>query len=271
MSPAIPTHADLADLLVACEQAGLEATDEGAWVRVEHAGRSATIQRSPAGRWEVRVEGRSPSVHRTAAKALASARYTLSRVAAEAFDAERAEVQRIIDLLNDQATLDTTRALAAIERHETAEATMRPTTTTTTLTDDAREAATRTAARQLVKLTREPLVGLLQRHLAPGDDAFRARLAAFLETELGTALLASLLSVGLGSIPSAPPQAGTLARELRVQGMALAGDTALDVLMGPLREVVRLYLQDTAGIVAALPSGEGVERLETEQVREAAR
>lgn len=270
MSPAIPTHADLADLLVACERAGLEATDEGAWVRVEHAGRSATIQRSPVGRWEVRVEGRSPSVHRTAAKALAAARYTLSTIAAEAFDRERAEVQRIIDLLNEQSTLDTTRALASIERHETAEETMRP-TTTATLTDDAREAATRTAARQLVKLTRDPLVGLLQRHLAPGDDAFRARLAAFLETELGTAVLASLLSVGIGSIPSAPPQAGTLARELRVQGMALASDTALDVLLGPLREVVRVYLQDPSGIVAALPSGEGVERLETEQAREAVR
>ena len=116
---------------------------------------------------------------------------------------------------------------------------------------DASEAAMRTAARQLTKLAREPLVGLLTRHLAPGDDAFRARLAAFLETELGTALLASMLSATLSALPQAPSLALPLARELRVGAMADAGGVLADVLLGPLLQVMRLYLQDPAGTPAA--------------------
>lgn len=121
-------------------------------------------------------------------------------------------------------------------------------TLTQTIKVDASEAAWRTAGSQFVKLAREPLVGLLQRHLAPGDDAFRARLAAFLETELGTALLASMLSASLSAMPQAAgdvPQ--KLARELRVRAMADAGEVLADVLMGPLRQVMALYLQDPQG------------------------
>ena len=121
-------------------------------------------------------------------------------------------------------------------------------TLTQTIKVDASEAAWRTAGSQFVKLAREPLVGLLTRHLAPGDDAFRARLAAFLETELGTALLASMLSASLSALPQTAgdvPQ--KLARELRVRAMADAGDVLADVLMGPLRQVMALYLQDPQG------------------------
>lgn len=121
-------------------------------------------------------------------------------------------------------------------------------TLTQTIKVDASEAAWRTAGSQFVKLAREPLVGLLTRHLAPGDDAFRARLAAFLETELGTALLASMLSASLSALPQTAgdvPQ--KLARELRVRAMAAAGDVLADVLMGPLRQVMALYLQDPQG------------------------
>ena len=140
----------------------------------------------------------------------------------------------------------------------------------TTILTDAEAAAQRTAARQLVKLVREPLVGVLQRHLAPGDEAMRAKLAAFLETELGTALLAAALSAALSSMPRAPARAELLARELRVQSMADAGDVLADVLMGPLRQVLAAYLQD-APAAPALPSGEGVERLETVEACEVVR
>ena len=130
----------------------------------------------------------------------------------------------------------------------TKEQTMDTKSITKTLATDATEAAWRTAGSQFVKLAREPLVGLLTRHLAPGDDAFRARLAAFLETELGTALLASMLSASLSAMPQTTgdvPQ--KLARELRVRAMADAGDVLADVLMGPLRQVMALYLQDPQG------------------------
>jgi hypothetical protein len=124
---------------------------------------------------------------------------------------------------------------------------------------------------QFVKLTREPLVGLLTRHLAPGDDAFRAKVAAFLETELGAALVASLLAAALPAMPATAGEVPQkLARELRVRAMADAGDVMADLLMGPLRQVIALYLQDPAGAaptIASLPEG-SVESLDDTQVCE---
>jgi hypothetical protein len=125
-----------------------------------------------------------------------------------------------------------------------------------TLQADATDAAWRTAGSQFVKLSREPLVGLLARHLGPDDDAFRARVAAFLETEIGTALLASMLSAGLAAMPAVAgdvPQ--RLARELRVRAMADAGDVVAEVLMGPLRQVMALYLRDMPTEIAVQPAG----------------
>lgn len=136
---------------------------------------------------------------------------------------------------------------------------------------DASEAAWRTAGSQFVKLAREPLVGLLTRHLAPNDDAFRARLAAFLETELGTALLASMLSATLSALPQTTGEVPQkLARELRVKAMATAGDELAGVLMDPLLQVMRLYLQDPQGAPAAVhaldaPQSTGVEFASTTQ------
>jgi hypothetical protein len=106
---------------------------------------------------------------------------------------------------------------------------------------DANDAAWRVAGTQLVKLTREPLEAALAQQLGPGDDALRAKIAAFLQTELGSAVLASLLSLGLSALPQLPGLGQAperLARELRVRAMADAGDVAVDVVMGPLRQVL---------------------------------
>lgn len=117
-----------------------------------------------------------------------------------------------------------------------------------TLENDAGDAAWRLAGSQFVKLAKEPLVALLSRQLSPGDESFRARLAAFLDTEVGASILASLLSVGLSALPL-PNQDVTqrLSRELRVRAMAGAGDVLADVLMGPLRQVAVMYLQGVPG------------------------
>ena len=141
---------------------------------------------------------------------------------------------------------------------------------TQTIKLDASEAAWRTAGSQFVKLAREPLVGLLTRHLAPNDEAFRARLAAFLETELGTALLASMLSATLSAMPQTTGEVPQkLARELRVRAMADAGDVMADVLMQPLLQVVKMYLQDvpSAPLVPSLdaPKHEATEFAATTQ------
>ncbi|HEU4409978.1 MAG TPA: hypothetical protein VFS43_32285 [Polyangiaceae bacterium] len=134
-----------------------------------------------------------------------------------------------------------TKAMAAIDR-----------TWKDALQNDALEAGWRTAGAQFVKLAREPLVGLLSRHLGPGDESMRARIAAFLETELGTAMLASLLSVGLTVVPGVKgPVAEKLARELRVKAMSGAADALADVVMGPLRQVMMTYTKDLGAIVEA--------------------
>lgn len=123
-----------------------------------------------------------------------------------------------------------------------------------TLQNDAVDAAWRTAASQFVKMTREPLVAVMSRHLGPDDESMRKRIADFLNTEIGTALLTSVLSVGLAAMPgTAGETPQRLARELRVKAMTDMGDVVADVLMGPLRQVMAMYLQ---GVPANLPPEE---------------
>jgi hypothetical protein len=129
-----------------------------------------------------------------------------------------------------------------------------------TLTTDATDAAWRVAGSQMTKMVREPLVATLSRNLAPGDDAVRARIAAFLETEVGAGILSGMISAGLSAIPAPPgSQAeainGRLARELRVRSMATVGDALADVLAGPLREVAATYLRGVPEVAAGLPEG----------------
>ena len=111
---------------------------------------------------------------------------------------------------------------------------------------DATDAAWRMAGSQFTKLAKEPLVALLSRHISPDDESLRGRVAAFLETELGAAILSGVLSAGLSAIPAVGPHGQVverLGRELRVKSMAGVGDSLADVLMGPLRQVAVMYLQ----------------------------
>ncbi len=136
------------------------------------------------------------------------------------------------------------------------------------LAPDATDAAWRIAGNQLVKLTRAPLVAALSRNLGPGDEALRTRIAAFLETELGTAMLTAVLSIGLSSLPPvalpgvAAGAVPKLARELRVKAMADAADFAADLLTGPLREALAMLVL-TAGAEAQRAAS-----LETPAVRD---
>jgi hypothetical protein len=127
-----------------------------------------------------------------------------------------------------------------------------------TLEADAHEAAWRTAGSQFLKLTREPLIAFLQRHLAPGDEAFRGKIAAFLDTEVGCAMLAALLAAGLTAMPAGGGVGGDvtarIAKELRVRSMADAGNLVAEVLMGPLRQVMATYLRDVAPQIDVRPA-----------------
>ena len=110
--------------------------------------------------------------------------------------------------------------------------------------DDAADAAWRTAGSQFVKLTRDPLVALLQRHLG-SDDETKLKITLFLQSEIGTSLVAAVLSMGLSTLPaSAGPYPARLARELRVKAMADVGDLVAEVIMGPFRQVMTLYVSD---------------------------
>lgn len=120
---------------------------------------------------------------------------------------------------------------------------------------DVLDAAWRTGAGQFVKLARDPLAALISRHLGPGDESLRGRIAAFLETELGTALVSALLSASLSALPNgasrmiglSPAQLARLTQELRVGAMAGAGDVAADLFMGPLRQAL-VSMIETGGL-----------------------
>lgn len=109
--------------------------------------------------------------------------------------------------------------------------------------EDAEQAAWRTAGAQFVKLTRDPMVAMLCRHISPNDESIRVKLAAFLETEVGGAMLSAFLSLALSALPKVGGDVpAKLARELRVRAMSDVGDVLADLLMGPLREVMVTYL-----------------------------
>ncbi len=138
-----------------------------------------------------------------------------------------------------------------------------PTPIMDTVKADAEAAAWMLAGSQFVKLTKEPIVALLSRHLGPGDDSLRARIAAFLDTELGTAIVAAILSGGLSAMPAPPgSQAANinarLARELRVKSMATVGDAAVDLIAGPMRQVIAMYIAGAPAFPMAL--GDGADR-----------
>lgn len=111
------------------------------------------------------------------------------------------------------------------------------------LKEDATDAGIRLAGRQFTKATREVLAAAISDHLAPGDDSIRGKVGEFLKTDLGEALLQSLLSVGLSTLPESTGNVpAVLSRELRVSSMLGVGDVFADLLMKPLREVTSLYL-----------------------------
>jgi hypothetical protein len=119
------------------------------------------------------------------------------------------------------------------------------------------EAAIRTAARQLMKLVREPTVALLSR----GDGALGKNVALALNTPMGGMMLngavAGLLTAMLssGKIPATQTSVvNRIARELRVSCLAEGGDMLADILMAPLREVLSATIQ---GLPPATPELEG--------------
>lgn len=130
---------------------------------------------------------------------------------------------------------------------------------TETLKSDGKEAAIRVAARQGTKIVVEPLAALLCRHLGDDSPEFRAKVGRFLQTDLGRAIAMGAFSAGLSALPLEGNHKDAIARELRVEAMAMLGDELAEVFIKPLREVTALYLkgfpQEEAPL-EELPSGE---------------
>ncbi len=116
-----------------------------------------------------------------------------------------------------------------------------------TVKSDGADAAWRVAGVQFVRLAREPLIAKLAERLSPGDESMRVKMAAFLATDAGEALVGMFLSLGLGMMPksfgSVPER---LAQELRVASMAGALDMVTEVVTKPLRELITSGILDDA-------------------------
>lgn len=122
------------------------------------------------------------------------------------------------------------------------------------LKSDATDAAFRLAGRQFLKATREPLIAKIAGHLDPNDPSMRAKIAAFLDTELGEAMVATLLSFGLSLLPESTGDIPKrLAKELRVGAMVDVGDVLADLLMAPLRDLLSGVLRGVEKEAPSLP------------------
>lgn len=124
------------------------------------------------------------------------------------------------------------------------------------IADDTLEASMRAAASQFVKLTREPLVAALTSGLGMEDNATsRAKVAKFLKSPLGDALVSGMLSAGVASLPVRADLKSGIAKELRVRAMGTAMDEAADLFMEPFRTVTAQLISGQASI-GLLDSGE---------------
>jgi len=87
---------------------------------------------------------------------------------------------------------------------------------------------------------------------------YRRRMDEVAAAKNPSALLSALLSVGLSALPAMPIPGGAqvvprLAQELRVKSMADAGDFAADIVMGPLREMLSMFIL-TTGVQPETPA-----------------
>jgi hypothetical protein len=151
------------------------------------------------------------------------------------------------------ARCDVQAALLAIRKeHAMGDLSNKPEGTLQTLTSDATESARRLAAKQFMKMTRDPLVALLAGHIDQNDPSIKAKIAAFLDTELGGGIIAGILSMGVSMIPLEHPEMKVLASQLRIKAMTDVGDVVADLLMAPLRQVLSDFIRGEP--LAALPA-----------------
>jgi len=117
--------------------------------------------------------------------------------------------------------------------------------------DDAVDAAYRIAGTQLSKAVKQGIVTLLEKNEEHSKHI--ESIKTMLDTEIGEALVSMILGMGLSFTPKLTEneRAQRLAKEFRVNGMAVAGNAAFNAA---LKEVLPMI----SSAISSLPKAEGV-------------
>ena len=143
----------------------------------------------------------------------------------------------------------------------------KPMTTKPSLTDmlksNAKDAAFRVAATQSTTLVKNTIVTLMRNKGTP--DGQLQGIAAFLDTEFGMAIMSGVLGIGLNYLPEqlggARPEVARLAEEMRINGMATAGNA----VVGEVLQHALPALQQILSTLPALEEGSSNIRVEEKQ------
>ncbi len=108
-----------------------------------------------------------------------------------------------------------------------------------TVVDDSKEIAIRMGAQQLAKGVREPLAAMLLAQLGLEDNnSTRAKIAGFLNSDIGLGLVSLVCSVGIKSLPLpgvAREVMDSLGKELRLQAEMSIATPVVEMVSAPMR------------------------------------
>ena len=125
---------------------------------------------------------------------------------------------------------------------------------------DAIEVKRRTFAKQIVRGGTELLSSGVATRLPPqvGDG-----LKALMETSFGRALVGTLISTAENALPAEMniPEVRDLLREIRVGALSEATDDVTEMVMGPLRSMIKSYISEVKTIETQLGGGDRVSSL----------
>lgn len=123
----------------------------------------------------------------------------------------------------------------------------------------ASEGSVRIVAKQIVVRTRPIIVDLLTKQFGKKDKSFGAKLTMMLESPLGTAFHAMILSFLINAMPQKlrdkVPFVERVVEELRISSVADAGNMVADMVLGPLMELASMYFQNADEITDAMIGG----------------
>ena len=181
----------------------------------------------------------------------------------------KVEFMKLVDEINDKKAAPTTPAAP-----NSKEKTMNK-NEGMDLLGEAQVAGVRIAANQLCTLVQTPLAKALAAKFASNPDEqgpMTTNIVSFLQSDFGKALIAGVLAVGLTQlstsgfqIPGIPAGSiASVARELRIMAMEVAGNEVIEIFAGPLREAL-------AGLVVPTPQVrvEGQEQAQLPQAHNA--